>query len=51
MTRYEFMNLAADAWVQMFCVEGTSSGRAHCGFNLQDGGRLYFEYRGGRNHG
>lgn len=51
MTRYEFLNLAADAWVQMFCVDGTASGRAHCGFDLPDGGRLYFEYRGGRNHG
>lgn len=51
MTRYEFLNYAADAWVQMFCVEGTSSGRSHCGFNLPDGGRVYFEYRGGRNNG
>lgn len=51
MDSYEFQQYAAEAWVHMFVVNnGTVSGRAHVGFDLPDGGRLYFEWRGGRSH-
>lgn len=50
MDSYEFQQYAAEAWVRMFVVGDTGSGRAHVGFDLPDGGRLYFEWRGGRNH-
>lgn len=44
------MNYAAIAWSTMVYTACKESGRGHYGVNLPDGGRLYFEYRGGRNH-
>lgn len=51
MKMTDFLYYASDAWAKMFGVEGTASGRSHCGIDLPDGGRLYFEYREGRSHG
>lgn len=44
-TRNEYLQLASDAWVAMFCEQGTAYRHAHYGVDLEDGGRAYFEYR------
>lgn len=52
MTKIDFLELASRAWddAQQPRELATYLIRWHIGYNLPDGGRVYFEYREGRSH-
>lgn len=52
MTKIDFLQYASRAWDDAQVPDELAQfmSKWHVGFNLPDGGRVYFEYRGGRGH-